>query len=97
MKYALGPLLYFWPKQDVEEFYLQAASSSADIIYLGESVCSKRREMKPAHWMDIAKSLSQSGKQVVLSTMALLEAPSEVNIMKKYIDCLLYTSDAADD
>ncbi|MFA0054368.1 U32 family peptidase [Vibrio echinoideorum] len=86
MKYALGPLLYFWPKQDVESFYEQAKSSSADIIYLGESVCSKRREMKAKHWMDIAKELSASGKQVVLSTMALLEAPSEVNIMKKYID-----------
>ncbi|CAH1572454.1 putative peptidase YhbV [Vibrio rotiferianus] len=86
MKYALGPLLYFWPKQDVEAFYEQAKSSSADIIYLGETVCSKRREMKPAHWFDIAKDLSASGKQVVLSTMALLEAPSEVNIMKKYID-----------
>ncbi|MBW3694213.1 U32 family peptidase [Vibrio sp. T187] len=86
MKYALGPLLYFWPKQDVESFYEQAKSSSADIIYLGESVCSKRREMKVKNWLDIAKELSASGKQVVLSTMALLEAPSEVSIMKKYID-----------
>ncbi|WP_164684199.1 U32 family peptidase [Vibrio maerlii] len=86
MKYALGPLLYFWPKQDVEAFYQQAMSSSADIIYLGESVCSKRREMKPKHWFDIAKELSTAGKQVVLSTMALLEAPSEVSVMKKYID-----------
>jgi collagenase-like PrtC family protease len=86
MKYALGPLLYFWPKQDVESFYQQAKDSSADIIYLGESVCSKRREMKPKHWFDIAKELSAAGKQVVLSTMALLEAPSEVSVMKKYID-----------
>ncbi|WP_434762026.1 U32 family peptidase [Vibrio fortis] len=86
MKYALGPLLYFWPKQDVESFYEQAKTSSADIIYLGEAVCSKRREMKAKNWLDIAKELSASGKQVVLSTMALLEAPSEVNIMKKYVD-----------
>lgn len=86
MKYSLGPLLYFWPKNDVEAFYQQAKSSNVDIIYLGESVCSKRRELKPAQWLDIAKDIADSGKQVVLSTMALLEAPSEVNIMKKYID-----------
>ncbi|WCE29159.1 U32 family peptidase [Vibrio sp. SCSIO 43137] len=86
MKYALGPLLYFWPKQDVEDFYQQAKQSSADIIYLGEAVCSKRRLMKNGDWMSIARELSGAGKQVVLSTMALLEAPSEVNVMKKYID-----------
>ncbi len=86
MKYALGPLLYFWPKQDVESFYQQAKESGADIIYLGETVCSKRREMKPQHWFDIAKELSSAGKQVVLSTMALFEAPSEINVLKKYID-----------
>ncbi|PMJ93028.1 U32 family peptidase [Vibrio sp. 10N.261.55.A7] len=86
MKYSLGPLLYFWPKQDVENFYQQAKESASDIIYLGESVCSKRREMKANHWFDIAKDLADSGKQVVLSTMALLEAPSEVNVMKRYID-----------
>ncbi|WP_162063409.1 U32 family peptidase [Vibrio taketomensis] len=96
MKYALGPLLYFWPKQDIESFYQQATQSSADIIYLGETVCSKRREMKPAHWFDIAKELADSGKQVVLSTMALLEAPSEVNIMKKYIDNGDFTIEAND-
>ncbi len=86
LKYALGPLLYFWPKQDVESFYEKAKNSSADIIYLGEAVCSKRRLMKTKDWLSIAKDLSSSGKQVVLSTMALLEAPSEVNVMKKYID-----------
>ncbi|OCH37842.1 U32 family peptidase [Aliivibrio fischeri] len=86
MKYALGPLLYFWSKENVESFYQQATNSEADIIYLGESVCSKRREMKPKDWFTIAKDISDSGKQVVLSTMALLEAPSEVNVMKKYID-----------
>lgn len=86
MKYSLGPILYFWPKQDIEDFYKQAMQSDAEIIYLGESVCSKRREMKPNHWFDIAKELADSGKQVVLSTMALLEAPSEVNVMKKYVD-----------
>ncbi|HIF9429199.1 TPA: U32 family peptidase [Photobacterium damselae] len=86
MKYALGPILYFWPKTDVEAFYQQAQSANVDIIYLGETVCSKRREMKAADWFEIAKSLADNGKQVVLSTMALLEAPSEVNVMKKYID-----------
>lgn len=86
MRYALGPLLYFWPKQDVVEFYQQARDSSADIVYLGETVCSKRREMKYGDWFELAKMLAQSGKQVVLSTMALLESPSEINVMKKYID-----------
>ncbi|MGR6833215.1 U32 family peptidase [Aliivibrio wodanis] len=86
MKYALGPLLYFWSKENIESFYQKSMSSEADIIYLGESVCSKRREMKPKDWFAIAKDISDSGKQVVLSTMALLEAPSEVSVMKKYID-----------
>ncbi|CCO47233.1 putative Peptidase U32 [Vibrio nigripulchritudo SOn1] len=86
MKYALGPLLYFWQKDDVESFYHQAQSSQADIVYLGESVCSKRRLVKMKDWLEMAKALAGSGKQVVLSTMALLEAPSEVNIMKKYVD-----------
>ncbi|EOD78404.1 putative protease [Grimontia indica] len=86
MKYSLGPLLYFWPKSDVETFYQKAVSSDADIVYLGETVCSKRREVRPADWMNLGRELAASGKQVVLSTMALLEAPSEVKVMQTYID-----------
>jgi collagenase-like PrtC family protease len=42
--------------------------------------------MRPNDWMEVAKNLAAEGKQVVLSTMALLEAPSELKVMQKYID-----------
>lgn len=86
MKYALGPVLYYWPKQTLAHFYQQATASSADIIYLGETVCTKRREMKVGDWLDLAKSIAASGKQVVISTLALLQAPSELNELKRYVE-----------
>ncbi|WP_415422845.1 U32 family peptidase [Serratia marcescens] len=86
MKYALGPVLYYWPKTDIAAFYRQAAESSADIIYLGESVCTKRREMKVSDWLALAREIAHSGKQVVISTLALLQAPSELNELKRYVE-----------
>ena len=79
MKYSLGPVLYYWPKETLEDFYQQAATSSADVIYLGEAVCSKRRATKVGDWLDMAKGLAGSGKQVVLSTLALVQASSELS------------------
>lgn len=86
MKYSIGAIQYFWPKSRVEAFYDLAVNSSADVIYLGESVCSKRRELRAKDWFAIARALADSGKQVVLSTMALLEAPSEVKALQVYCD-----------
>lgn len=86
MQYALGPILYYWPKADTEAFYDAAQKSHADIVYLGESVCSKRREMTPADWIDLAKEVAKSGKQVVLSTLTLIEAPFELKDMRQLID-----------
>ncbi|WJV63163.1 U32 family peptidase [Pectobacteriaceae bacterium CE70] len=86
MKYALGPILYYWPKADIEAFYQAAISNSADIIYLGETVCSKRRGMKVNDWLDLARQVATSGKQVVISTLALLQAPSELNELKRYVE-----------
>ncbi|KAA9002733.1 U32 family peptidase [Affinibrenneria salicis] len=86
MKYALGSILYYWPKAGVEAFYQAAADSSADIIYLGESVCSKRRQLKAGDWLELAQQIAASGKQVVISTLALLQSPSELTELKRYVE-----------
>ena len=86
MKFSLGPVQYFWPKAQMQQFYQQAADSSIDIVYLGETVCSKRRELKLADYMELAHMLREAGKQVCLSTMTLLEAPSELRELRKYVE-----------
>lgn len=86
MKFSLGPILYFWPKQKVLEFYIAAAESSADVIYLGETVCSKRRELRLADYLAIAHQLREAGKEVVLSTMTLLESPADLRELRRYCD-----------
>ena len=86
MKLSLGPLLYFWSKIDTEQFYQQVAASGADIVYLGETVCSKRRELKLPDWLQLAEPLRAAGKQVVLSTLALIQSPSELTEMKRWVD-----------
>ena len=42
-------------EETLEDFYQQAAVSQADVIYLGEAVCSKRRATKVGDWLDMAK------------------------------------------
>lgn len=86
MKFSLGPLLFYWPKADTQAFYEAAAQSQADIVYLGETVCSKRRELKVDDWIALARQVASSGKQTVLSTLALISAPSELREVKRLVD-----------
>lgn len=79
MKLSLGPLQYFWPRERVLSFYREAARWPLDVLYLGETVCSKRRELRTRDWLALAEELAGSGKQIVLSSLALIEAESELS------------------
>ena len=86
MKIALGPLLYHWLRDDVFAFYNAIAQSRVDIVYLGETVCSRRHELRLSDWTTIATRLQEAGKEVVLSSQVLLESGSEVSALHKIVD-----------
>jgi len=83
MKLALGPILYFWSREQVEAFYHQVTDWPVDIVYLGEVVCSKRRALRLDDWLAIGHRLREAGKEVVLSTLVLLEAESELGLLRR--------------
>jgi collagenase-like PrtC family protease len=86
MRLTLGPLQYFWPRERTLAFYREAASWPLDVIYLGETVCSKRRELRSADWLALAAELAEEGFEVVLSSLALLEAESELANLDRLVD-----------
>lgn len=85
-KISLGPLLYYWPRETVFGFYEKISNTPVDIVYLGETVCSKRRLMNEKDWLEIAELLRKAGKEVVLSTLTLIEASSELRKQRKICD-----------
>ena len=96
MKIALGPLLYYWQRDAVLRFYETVATSAADIIYLGETVCSRRHELRLADWLQIAARLQEAGKEVVLSTQVLIESGADVTTLHKIAANGAFTVEAND-
>ena len=85
MKLALGPLLYYWSRDDTFAFYEQAASWPLDIVYLGETVCSRRHLLRLPDYLEVAEKLSAAGKEVVLSSQTLIESESDLKTLRKLI------------
>ncbi|WP_407279563.1 U32 family peptidase [Aromatoleum evansii] len=85
MKIALGPLLYYWSRQQTLDFYAQVAESPADIVYLGETVCSRRHELRAEDWLEVAAMLKAAGKEAVLSSQSLIESESDLKALRRIV------------
>jgi len=85
MKLALGPLLYYWSREDTLAFYEQSAEWPVDIVYLGETVCSRRHLLRLPDYLELAEKLSAVGKEVVLSSQTLIESESDLKALRKLI------------
>ena len=93
---SLGPVLYYWSREDVFRFYEGIARTPVDIVYLGETVCAKRRLMRMDAWLELADMLKQAGKDVVLSSLTLLEANSELSALQRICNNDQYMVEAND-
>lgn len=85
MRLSLGPLQYYWPRAQVLAFYADAMDWPVATVYLGETVCSKRRQMRPSDWLALAADVAASGREVVLSSLALIEAESELGALERLV------------
>lgn len=86
LRLSLGPLTYYWPRDRTLAFYEQALAWPVDIVYLGETVCSRRHELRLEDWIALAGRFAAAGKQAVLSTYELIETDADLRIMRSVID-----------
>jgi collagenase-like PrtC family protease len=95
---SVGPLLTYWPRRALIDFYAQVAELPVATVTLGEVVCSRRHEMKTEDWLALAHDLTAAGKEVVLATQALIESEAELRTMHRLADqdeFLVEANDAA--
>ncbi|HUX72442.1 MAG TPA: U32 family peptidase [Steroidobacteraceae bacterium] len=76
---TLGPLLFHWPPKKRRDFYYRIAEEAPiDAVYLGEVVCSKREPPFARHFAQVAARLQGAGKEVVISTLALVSCAAQI-------------------
>ncbi len=85
LKLALGPILYYWPRDRVLAFYREIAQAPLDTVYLGEIVCSRRHELAFDDWLAIAEQLSAAGKEVVLSAQVITESEGDLKLVRRMV------------
>ena len=78
MKLSLGPVLFNWPNDIWSDFYARVADEMpVERVYIGEVVCSKREPFREQAMGEAVERLQRAGKEVVLSTLALVTLPRE--------------------
>lgn len=82
-KLALGPVLFNWSPEAWRDFYFRIADEAPiDIVYVGEVVCAKRMPFFAPHIPAVIERLAGAGKDVVLSTLALIMTERELGLVR---------------
>lgn len=72
-KLTLGPVLFNWKPEQLRDFYFRVADEAdVDSVHVGEVVCSKRSPFFAPHIPEVVARLAAAGKEVVLSSLALI-------------------------
>lgn len=82
-KLSLGPVLFNWNADAWRDFYFRIADEAdVDTVYVGEAVCSKRAPFYAPHIPDVIERLQDGGKEVILSTLALIMNGREMDDLR---------------
>jgi collagenase-like PrtC family protease len=82
-KLTMGPVLFNWSPEKWRDFYFSVADESAvDIVYIGETVCSKRTPLFNAVLPEVIERLQKSKKEIVISSLAMVMNKREANMMR---------------
>ena len=82
MELTLGPIYYNWKREDILRFYEEVCGWPVERVYLGEVVCSMKRELSPGDLEEIGERLIESGKEVVLSGLALVSNEDDLESLR---------------
>ena len=84
---TLGPLFFHWLPEVRRDFYFRIADEAAvDCVYLGEVVCSKREPFFEEFLPVVVDRLRAGGKEIVLSTLALITSKREMDAVRANIE-----------
>ena len=72
MDLTIGPIAFFWTAAQVAEFYRSVAKTPVARVVIGEWVCSKRLPFWQQEIPGAVECLRAAGKEVALSTLALI-------------------------
>jgi collagenase-like PrtC family protease len=78
-KLTLGPVLFNWKPEALRDFYFRIADEApVETVHIGEVVCSKRSPFFEPFLPAVIERLQASGKEVVLSSLALIMTEREM-------------------
>lgn len=80
---TLGPIYFLWEGAKWRDFYLRIADEApVDRVVIGETVCSKRMHFMEPYLAEVIERLSAAGKEIVLSTLALVTLDREAQFVR---------------